>query len=278
MKIIDYLYLYRIISWQGRTPWTRGLAYVALGYATAAEWLLLPLLINFLIISGLAMSAFALNDFFDYKLNRENNFIGKKLQSGELSSRQVGIISALPLLALGLIIFLESRIAQILLIAFFLITLLYNLPPFRLKNKSGWIYSPVCAVIGFLESFFVLGQWNLSILGLTILVALFHFYTEMVHILEEFQTGERQNAITQKRALVFFRFIPWLSLLTGLVFMPINYVFTTAVFFSAVRIIAGWKIDLSFNFYKLHRRLLSLVYSSYEFGVYIIAGAFGSFN
>ena len=179
---------------------------------------------------------------------------------------------------MGCIFFIDSVISQMLLIVFFLITLLYSLPQVNLKRWWRWAYSPLCAAIGFLEAYFVLGAFHLHIIFLMVFVFLFHLYTEMIHVLEEYQAGEITALHIQKRALMTLKTIPFAAIGISLMFSIWHPIFLVAIPFAIVRIYSLKNINTTSNFYAIHRRIFSALYAPYEYIVYAGCGLFGVFG
>ena len=274
----DIVYLYRLVHWEEKLAWTRGLAYVFLGYCVAAQFHFIPLLCNLLVISGICMCAYSLNDLYDYKKKNEKNFMGYALGRGMFSERHAHIYCFLPLVLLGGIFFIDSIVSQILLIVFSLITILYSLPKVNLKRWWRWVYSPICAAVGFLEAYFVLGSFHMYIIFLTLFVFLFHLYTEMIHILEECQTGEIASSQIQHRALISLKAIPYIAIAASLLISIRNPIFLVAIPFALIRIYSLKNINTTSNFYAIHRRIFSALYAPYEYIVYAGCGLLGVFG
>jgi len=276
--LYDIFYFYRILHWQNKLAWSRGLAYVIVGYAVAAQFKIIPLVAYFLAISGICMCAYALNDFYDYKRHGENNFLAACVHSGRMSERKAFTCSFLPLSFLVFLFLIESRVSQIVLLLFLTITLLYSLPFLRLKQFWGWVYSPFCAAIGFCGAYHVLGTFNDNIACFMVLIFLFHMYTEMIHVLEECQTGEITSPVTQKRALVVLKIIPGISIITALICARYNLFFLAAIPFALIRIHSLKNITITSNFYAIHRNIFSALYAPYEYIVYAGSGLCGAFG
>lgn len=276
-QLKNILYFYRIIYWQNRIPWPRSLAYAVLGYSVAGYYDWLQILISLVVLSGIFMTLFALNDLYDFKLEKEMNFVSQMIGNGQLTFSGALILSFLPLIFLSGLWVVDSDLSVYLALAFALIGVLYSLPPFRLKGKADWVYSPVCAGLVFLHSFSISGNLNISIIILLVLSVLLHLYTEVIHKLEEAQA--EKFVPEEKRAgyLKYLKLIPAASVLISMVGMYFNWVFVFAFLFSLVRAIQATRLNMKTDFYKLHRNILSPVYAPYEFIVFILIGPLGVF-
>jgi 4-hydroxybenzoate polyprenyltransferase len=253
------------------------LAYAVLGYSVAGYYDWLQIIFSLVVLSGIFMVLFALNDFYDFKLEKERNFISEIIRKGLLTPRAALIFAFLPLFLVAGLWGIESVWSVYLALAFALIGVLYSLPPLRLKRKAGWVYSPVCAGLIFLHSFFISGNLNVSIIILLVLAVLLHLYTEVIHKLEESQA--EKFVPEEKRAgyLKYLKLIPVLSVFVSLVGMYFNLVFAVAFLFSLVRAIQASRLGIKTDFYKLHRNILSPAYAPYEFAVFILVGPLGVF-
>jgi len=101
--MIDPLALYRVKRWGKKLPFTRFLGYPLLGMAMGPEGALpsfpfLLYLVDGLAVTGILMFSYSLNDYFDFLLEGDSNYLGECLGAGRLTRRQALSLILLPLL------------------------------------------------------------------------------------------------------------------------------------------------------------------------------------
>lgn len=273
----DLCRFYRMVDRPDKTAWTRCLAYLFLGYAAAARFELLPMLVNTVIVAGIFMSAFALNDHYDHQVLKEKNFAGDLIASGAVSRRRALAMACLPLLSCVLLPFMPGRGPVLLLGAFLFVSLAHSLPALRLKESAGWATSPVCAVLIFLEGALLLGGLNRNILFLAALVLGLHLYLEMLHILDDLGRGESSSISDKALSFRILKTVPVAMLLLSAAFSFFNICFLAGVVFSIRRLLALRRSGPDSDFNALRRRIFAPLFSSHEFAFYGFAGIFGWF-
>ena len=269
MKIKDFVYFYRIRTWKNKNTWLTTLMYAFFGYIVASNFNPFLIAINTLVLSGIAMCLFALNNLFDFKLNGENNFIGEQIKKG-LSYKKALIYSFAPLLTFPLVLFTNIT-ATVLALTVLILGLFYTLPSFRAKDKKyGWLLNAVGVGVVFLQAYFAIGGvLNTTIIMLLVIILLFHTYVDCFHILADHKLRETKIEIKKIKKLV--RSMPIVSLLISLLFAIFNPIFLITSFFSLVRLKALRKIDSTDHCkirFSAFGPFISPLYSSYEFAVY----------
>ena len=285
LKTTELFYFYRIINWQNKISGMRSLGYSVLGYLMAGHLNLPFFFLNSLIIIGWLMLVFSLNDYFDWKVQKEKNFLSSKITKRELSEKQALFYIFLPLL-LCLFLIIESLISWrpiFFFILFSLVVLFYTLPSIRLKRRKilGFLVSPITVSLIFLQSYFIFGRLNLDIIFLTVLIFLFHCYLEVLHALEDSLAPDEITRISSNQALKLLKAAPLISLFISLLFAFYNPIFFISSFFALIRIIslkkfrelvAKEKLTIQ-NIQSVRRNFLSLQLSLYEFLIYGALGA-----
>lgn len=189
-SVKEQLQFYRLLPWQQKVSNARLLLYALLGYAIAGQWHLPIIALNTLALLGLIMFQGALNDYWDFRCSGEQNVLGTQIQSSRLTQRQaIGWIVA-PL-ALTLPMFLMARtwpyswgVPALLMIGAAL-AVVYSMPPARLKQRSwlGVLMAPLLTTLMFLEAVTVLKPATLFVDLLAVLLFLFQWYAELLHVL-----------------------------------------------------------------------------------------------
>lgn len=276
MKPAEVLFFYRIFNWREKISCLRPLAYTALGYALAGRWEAPAALGNGLAVLGILACSYAVNDYYDHKLKGEDNFSAFLTGSGRLPR---GTALALGFLPLVLCAFLPRQRALPVILAgvLLVLTVAYSLPPFRLKEKRivGFAVPPLCAAIIFFQGYFLFGRDAPHIRLFGVIVLLFHLYVETLHQIADLAGGEGRAGLDMRKLVAFARLFPSLSLLLSVALALYSPWFLVTTFFSAVRLAAVLRADLEGEIFRIRKRLLSPVWSVYEFGVYGLIGIFG---
>lgn len=248
---------YRISGWRKKLPLTRFTGYLFLGYALgfgsdilqvsfwrSSFW---PIFLNTLAIYGLFMFSFAINDFYDYTFERDDNYVGHLLEQGKLSRGRALALCSLPLLLLIPSCLLYPISSSLAIVALFLFTA-YSAPPLRLKETRvcRTFFSPIVASLIFLQACLLSGQMTAAALAMSLLVFLFHCYMEGLHILDDMSPRPRivdphaRDRIVQKMKNVLLS-----ALLVSLIFaISIAPIFLTTTLFSTLRMVSSRKIKL----------------------------------
>lgn len=274
LKLKEFLYFYRVLNWENKISGVRPVGYTFFGYLMAGKFEFLPIFLNTLAILGALTLCYALNDYFDWKIQKEKNFLASQIQKGRLSEKQALIYCFLPLLFFLLLFFINLRIAILFFLIGFFIIFFYSLPPIRFKQRIFWgfIMPPLGVVALFLQGYSLLGSLNLNIFLLAVLIFLFQLYLETFHAIEDSLVKEEiKKIINPKRALNLLKRLPLTSLIISLGFVFLNPFFLISSFFSSIRFVALRKFKIK-DIEKIRRNLFSFHWSLYEFGIYGILG------
>lgn len=272
----EYLYFYRILNWENKISGIRPIGYTFFGYLMAGRLDFFIIFLNSLVIFGVLSFWYSLNDYFDWKIQNEKNFLATKIKKNELNQRQALIYCFLPLI-LSLLLFLiikpDNLYPLFLFLVIFFLTTFYSAPPLRLKQKRflGFLVPMVGAPILFLQGYVVLGPLTISILLLAIILLLFQGYLEMLHIIEDYQAVGEPKKLPLNRAIDFLRYFSLASFMLSSFFILINPFFAVSTIFSLVRFMSLKKFAVKYV-HTIRRNLFSLSFSLYEFGIY---GLFG---
>ncbi len=275
MRLKELLYFYRILNWKDKISGVRPLGYTIFGYLMAGTFDFLPIFLNTLAIFGALVFCYGLNDYFDWKLQKENNFLSYKLKRKELSEKKALGYYFLPILFYIPFFIIASKTSVIIFLVGFLLILFYSLEPVRFKKRKfiGFIFPPLAVSLLFLEGYSVLGVLNLNIYLLAILIFIFQCYLEALHVLEDSYIKEETKKIRNiKNIEKLVNNLPLFSFVISLVFSFINPVFLITSFFSIIRFFFIRNIDVKKEIKKIRRDIFSLKWSLYEFLVYGIFG------
>jgi hypothetical protein len=283
MNLKETLYFYRILNWNEKISGSRPIGYTFLGYMMAGELKILPIIFNLFVILGVLSFWYSINDYFDFKIQKEKNFLATKIKSGELSERKAILFCLLPLLLMVFLLFIIKKHnyqSLYYLLIIFILTTFYSIPPVRIKKRKflSFLIPPVGASLLFLQGYTILREPTLSIILLSIILFMFQLFLEALHIMEDFTKEKEIKKIKNPDNIIaFIRKLPLLSILISLFFSFINLWFLTTTLFSFLRYIYVRKVTFV-NIHNIRTNLLSPIWSLYEFMVYGILGVLNIFN
>ncbi|MCK4527773.1 hypothetical protein KAW18_10420 [candidate division WOR-3 bacterium] len=276
MKPKEFLYFYRVINWEKKISGVRPIGYTFLGYMMAGVFKPVPIFLNTIVISAALIFWYSINDYFDWKIQKERNYLGTKIEEG-LSEKRILFYCFLPLLFLSPLFFIINRnniSSLLLLLIILLFTTFYSSPPFRFKQNKivGIIIPPIGASILFLQAYCLSRNPGINIILLAILICLFQLYLETLHIMNDFLYEEETKKIKDlKNVSRLLRNLPLISLVVSLGFAIINPLFLITSAFSIVRFITIRRVTLK-NIQRVRANFFSPIWSLYEFGIYGILG------
>ena len=210
-----WLWFYRLRARHQKVSSARLLWYAVLGYALAGRWEPGLMALNTLALLGLVMFQGALNDYWDFRLAHEPNFLGALLRRGGLTPQRavsavvVPLGLAIPMLALAPRLGCSWQVPLLLLIGGGL-SLAYSTPPLRLKTRRPWgvLVAPFLTTLMFVEAHMALTPLRPMTLGLAVLLWHFQLYAEFLHIV----AMSPKSAVKYSPALAL-RQIPGLAVL-----------------------------------------------------------------
>jgi len=278
MKFLDLLRFYRILPWEKKGSWVKLLGYTVLGWALSHPSSF-TVFTDFLAVTGIFMYGFSLNDYFDFLLEGDSNYLGELLRTGGLTCRRALSLILLPLLLLlpSLLLPLPSLL---LLLLFLLILTLHSLPPVRTRDMFsglGYLLLPLGYTLTLFQALLLRGNPLTPHLLLLLIVLVAACQDEMLGLLlrkEELKGRKR----VERLAL-------WLSLplfLLSLLFLPLSPFFLLTTVFSLVkgeglRRIARRGFRLREDPLWRRMRPLGLSLSTYHLGAYALLGVAGLF-
>ena len=274
LKPKDFLYFYRILNWENKISGVRPIGYTFFGYLMAGKFEFLPIIFNTSAIFGALTFCYSLNDYFDWKIQKERNFLAAKIQEGKISEKQALIYCFFPLIFLLPIFLINPGISLLIYLIGFSLILFYSLPPIRFKQRKFWgfIVPPLGATAIFLQGYSALSFLNLDIILLAVIIFLFQSYLETFHVFEDSLVKEEIKKIAHPKAILdLLKRLPLASLIVSLGFALLNPFFFINSFFSLIRFSAVRRFKIE-NIRKVRRNIFSLHWSLYEFGIYGILG------
>lgn len=276
MKPKEFLYFYRILNWNGKISGIRPIGYTFLGYIIAGQPKFPSIILNSIAIFGILSFCSALNDYYDWKILKEYNFLASKIIQGEISKEKSIFYCLLPLILCIPFLFISKtgNLHLYLFIIILLLTTMYSLPPIRIKQRKllSFLTPSIVASILFLQGFSILDKISLDIILLAILLFLYQSYLESLHVMEDsMKEYEFKKIRDPKKIFLLLKILPILSLTFSLIFSFFNFVFITTSVFSIIRYRTIRKVSFK-NIHLIRANLLSPVLSLYEFGIYSIFG------
>ncbi len=274
-KLDFFLCFYRIKKWRKKGSWPKLLGYTLLGYGIAAHFEVFTILINTILIIGIFMYAFSVNDFFDFLLLNDENFIGEKIKTAEIAKEMAFIYCHLPLISLILLLLIK-RDSALLALSFFLIAMMYSTLPWFKDIRTSFVIPAIVIPINFAQAHTLLNPMSATSLMLAVLVFLNAFRGEVLGVIRR-----REWTANYKRKLTYsLKVVPLFSLILSLTFAILgDYVFIITSFFSIARYTGLKNISEETNFSELEKtaywrrlRLFGLPEGMYEFGLYAILG------
>lgn len=264
-KMMDLLRLYRARRWGRKLPFTRFLGYPLLGMAVGPEGALpsfpfLLYLVDGLAVTGILAFSYTFNDYFDFMLEGDSNYMGECIRAGKLTPRSALLISLLPLL-LFIPSFLLPLPTLLLLFFFLLLSLLYSLPGVGINRRIRikFLLSPFSAFLLMLQALLLSGNPTPSGWGLLAIVFLFHCYVNSFHHAEESGGGK-----------ILFKLFPLLSFFLSFFLFFLSPFFLLTTFFSFLRFRGK-----EGNFHVLRSRLFGPPLFSEELLGYSLLGLMG---
>jgi 4-hydroxybenzoate polyprenyltransferase len=251
MKIFE---LYRI------KDWFKNLGICLLAIVLSASKLNLLYFLPIVQFSLAYSFVFSLNDYFDYKISQEKNFVQIIIRKG---SKEKSLLLKIffPLIILIPTFWLNSFNSLLFLLLFLLLSSIYSLPKFGLKKNFLFSIPANSFSIGafsFLSSYFFVSE-KLDFKGIMftvifiLLIAIYEIIHQISHIKEDKKSKIKSLPVVfgVQKSLKIAIFIQSLILTIALISLLMNFwsnlVFLGTVVFSILRIfrIRRWKNDFS---------------------------------
>ncbi|MEM2866375.1 MAG: hypothetical protein QW098_04465 [Candidatus Hadarchaeales archaeon] len=254
------LLFYRVKGWRSKLSCLRFMVYPLVGFSLST---LKPLemVADTLAVLGGSMSAYALNDYFDFKLRGEENFSSRVVKRmGEVKTLALAL-SPLLLLPLSLLTTLPTLLLLMLLL---LLTLSYSAPPLRLKEeKWGFLIPPLCSPLLVLQAHLALSPSpSQRVLLLLPLLFLLQLHLEILHLLEVGKVKEAK----------WLGILPLPHLLLSSLLSLADPFFLIGVFSSCVRLLSVRRMEERTDFLKLRKEAWRPEVFAEELALYAAVG------
>lgn len=258
----ELLLFYRIKGWKNKLSCLRFMVYPLLGFSLSP---LKPvqMLADSLAVLGGSLSAYALNDYFDFKLKGEENFSSKMVEG--IGEKKTLTLALLPLFLLSLAL-LTTLSTLFLLLLLLLLTLLYSAPPFRFKEERwGFLIPPLCSPLLVLQAHLALSPYpSQRVLLLLPLLFLFQLYLEVLHLLD----------VGKMEEIRWLKILPLFHLLLSLPLSLVDSFFLIGTFSSCLRFLAVGRVEKEANFLELRKKAWQPEVFAEELALYAIVGFF----
>lgn len=260
--------------------WIKNLGIVVIGLVLAGSLDIRIFLVILTHTSFLLAHSFSINDFYDFKLMKEANYISKKIKKGT-SEQRILAFTLLPLfgiLATSLFLPFNSLMFTLLFILFFN---MYSCPPLRLKRNwffSLFINSLCIGAFLFLISYFsAAGSLTNKAVMLVVIFFNYIFSTELIHQISHMKKDKKArirsfpNAYGIKNSLKLFQLSQSIVVIMSLYLLYVDFylytIFIGTIVFSLSRIlkVRGFYLKRT-NFKKMRNRM----YGLYEGLYYLI--------
>lgn len=275
LKPKELLYFYRILNWENKISGARPIGYLFLGYLIAGNFDFLLIFLNTFAIFGVLIFCYGMNDYFDWKIQKEKNFLSYKLKKKEITDKEALKYYFLPLAFCIPFFIIASKISLIIFLMGFLFILFYSVRPIRFKKIKflGFIFPPLAVSLLFLEGYSILGIFNIDVYLLAILIFIFQCYLEAFHVLEDSKIKEETKKIKDvKRIEKIAKTLPFFSFILSIFFSLINPFFLITSFFSIIRFFSLRKVNIKKEINRIRRNIFLPQWSLYEFLFYGILG------
>lgn len=282
MDVKEFLYFYRVVNWKDKINSIRPALYTIFGYIMAGIFMPDIIVLNTLCIAGILIFSYTINDYFDWKIHGETNFLSTQIMNEKISEKIALIYSFIPLILCIPVFFIfppMSTISKVLLILIFLVTTFYSLPPLRLKEKDyvSFVTPPLVMTLMYLQGVTSLENLSTPVFLLGILIFIYHLYIEAIHVYADWCSEEDYKKIKDRKSLnTMLRTFPLISIILSIMFSIFNRWFLVTTFFGIVRSIETVRITHA-TIKEIRKNFFSPVWSLYEFAIYGIIGMMGFF-
>jgi len=277
LTVTEWFYFYHLRSWHRKMASVRLLLYAALGYVIAGHYHLPILCLNTLALLGLVMFQGPLNDYWDFRLSGERNFISAQVQSGRLSLQTLGQRLWFPLMLSFPMMLLSHRVGCSWTVPMLLgigvgLPVAYSVPPLRLKTRRPWglLVAPTLTTLMFLEAHLALAPLTPFVTQLSGLLFLFQLYAECLQVVDFSPKSSQKFAPC--RALAMAHWLPGISAAIAAGLALRQPIFWLGVLGGVTRLYALRTARLPQAIARARRNSRSLLLSLYEFLGYATFG------
>jgi len=273
MKILKILDFYRV------RDWIKSLGFSILGLS-------LFVINPFLLFLGLIQACFlfsflfSFNDFGDYIVHEEKNFIGNLIRKSSLSKEVILLFTLLPVFLSTIPLFLNFSVKYLIFyLLFIILSISYSVPMIRLRDIPyvDVICNTTFFFLIFIQSYFFLNtEFNVKVFFFLFWAAFHSFSHEIIHQISHFLKDKKSGRIStviligRRRSIFLLKFIFLIPIMFGvlmfLLFSGLRAFAGIMILFNFIRLFYIRKINMKSNFEKLRNRL----WGSFEGGLYFI--------
>ena len=199
--------MFSIKKWFGfyfRNDWVKATGLVLLGFVGGSSPSIIQNLNSFGVylnlVAGSLLLCYAriLNDYFDAKIDREENHITPF--TNKYKNVLILFLLHLPLIIACCIFYVTTPnlYASIAFGLFVFFATTYSIPKIRIRNKPvlGFLWNPFLALSIFAGSFLTYSKVNYEFLILAVGISLFYFFSEILHQLDHYKNDKQKGRKT----------------------------------------------------------------------------------
>jgi 4-hydroxybenzoate polyprenyltransferase len=275
-EIRSILYFYRI------KDWIKSLGFSLIGLTTTKLIFMNPFLLLLGIIQSYLLFSFlfSFNDFGDYIVKKEKNFIGRLIKKSVLPKNTVLLLCFLPLVLSTVVLILNfSSYYFIFYLLFVILSIAYSMPKIRLRDVL--IVDIICNVLFFslifLQSYFFVNTIiNTKLFFFLFWIASYIFSHELIHQISHFEKDKKSGRIStaiwlgKNNTIHLLKFSFLLPIIFGVLiyflFSNLKIFAVFMIFFSSVRFLNVNKFNGKKDFKKLRNKLNGTL----EGGIYLV--------
>lgn len=266
MKNKNLLGIYRIIH-TDKISSLRLLGYTVFGLAITGQFMPLLYFLDLVAIFFLLLSASFFNNYYDWKILGEKNY----LSENNIQNISYGVIPLVISLAFfAALIILKPYTLALIPISFSIVAgLLYSTPPVRLKSAPIInFFIPPLAIYGlFLQALLLAGGLDLYKIFIAILVFIFAFYLEFLHLLDDLLRPHETYRVSKDIANSLARAIAGIGILFSLTASYFYPIFAISIVAWSLRLLALLRTPIE-KIPVLRRNILSPLWRLEDFMIY----------
>jgi hypothetical protein len=253
--------------------------YAASGYFISFDFLFVPALINLMIVFFGIVSASLANDYYDFERLGEENAIGPHLERQVLNHKAVQALIWAPwILSLFLFFVLlkypVTPASLVLLWASFILSVLYNYPPMRWKERAfvGVITPPIGIFFLFLQAY-VLFKYPAGFEWVIVaIVFLYAWYIEFLHLVDDANADSEIHKISKDWARKGLILVSIVGTIAAIIATYFNILFLISAIGWALRLFVVTRSSDE-EIIRARRDIFHPVWMIWEFVLYTLIGA-----
>ena len=271
----NIFHLYRFLSGE-KVSSMRLMLYVLLGLALSKTWNLPLFIYDLLFVFGGVLFASLLNDYYDYKLQGEQNSIGKMISERKISEKRAICMIWLPC-TLPVCLFYPmlktgvSTMAIAMLTISFFLSFFYCSPPLRLKKRKffGIVTPPIGIYLLFLQAVLLTEMPDTIQWIICAMVFIFSWYLDFIHLANDSICKNEIKKTSGYIAMKTAKVIAVFGILSSLAMLPVTFLGIAPLLLWTLRLQKIWQTkpeDLTI----VRKNLFSRIYCIEEFAIYAV--------